>query len=64
MLDVAGLIPGVGAVADAVALGADAVAAHAERRGERLKWYELGPEIARQRSLQELDAELRRRNMR
>jgi hypothetical protein len=60
---IAGLVPGVGTVLGAIGVGADLSAAAIERRTEQLRWYELGPEIARYQSLRPLEEELRRRGL-
>jgi hypothetical protein len=59
-----GLVPGAGMITGAVAMAADGAGALAERRAEKLRWYEIGPEIARVESLRDLEAELRRLDLR
>jgi hypothetical protein len=63
-LGLVGLVPGVGTVSGLVGMGADGLGAAAERRAERLRWYELGPEIKRFESLRAIETELRERGLR
>ncbi len=58
------LVPGAGSVAGLAAMGADGAGALAERRAEKLRWYELGPEILRFESLENMQAELRKHSLR
>jgi hypothetical protein len=58
-LSVVGLVPGAGTVAGVAGIGTDAAGAAADRRAKNLRWYQLGPEIQRLRSLRALEEELR-----
>ena len=60
---IAGLIPGVGTILGTIGVGADLSAAALERRTKRLRWYELGPEIARYQSVRSLEEGLRERGL-
>lgn len=59
-----GLVPGAGTITGLVSMGADGASALADRRAEKLRWYELGPEIHRFESLENMQAELRKRGLR
>jgi hypothetical protein len=59
----AGLLPGVGTLATALGMGADAASEVAERRAAKFRWYELGPEIQRFETLRDLEAALRARGL-
>jgi hypothetical protein len=56
-------IPGLSTVTGAAGMAADAASIASSRREEKLRWYELGPEIARYRALQSLENELRQRKL-
>ena len=58
-----GLIPGIGSITGVVGLAADAASIASERRSEALRWYELGPEIARFRSLSSLERKLKEQRL-
>lgn len=55
---VLGLIPGIGTIAEAVAMGADAGAIASEKLEQKNSWYEIGPEILRLESLAALERHL------
>ncbi|MFJ5305402.1 hypothetical protein [Streptomyces sp. NPDC088350] len=57
-LSVLGLIPGVGTVAEVVAMGAEATAIASEKLERKNSWYEIGPEILRLESLAALERHL------
>jgi hypothetical protein len=59
-----GLVPGAGTVTGLVSMGADGASVLAERQAEKLRWYELGPEIRRFESLENMQAELHKRGLR
>lgn len=60
---VVGLIPVAGTVTGVIGLGADIAAAALERRSERQRWYELGPEISRFETLVSLEDHLKERRL-
>ena len=55
-----GLIPGVGTLAGAVSMASDAAGLATARESRNLRWYELGPEVQRVKSLNRLGATLDR----
>jgi len=60
---VVSLIPGAGTVTGALGIAADAASAAVGRRNERLRWFQLGPEISRYQSLRDLQARLHERRL-
>jgi hypothetical protein len=58
-----GLVPGAGTITTLASMGADGASALAERRAEKLRWYELGPEIRRFESLENMQDGLRNRGL-
>jgi hypothetical protein len=64
VMDVAGLIPGVGSVTGFVGLGTDAAAAAAESAARRVRWFELSGIVTCARSRLALEQELGLRGLR
>ena len=57
------LIPWAGTITGAPGIAADAASVTIERRNERLRWFQLGPEISRYQSLRDLEQHLRQRGL-
>jgi hypothetical protein len=64
VMDLGGLIPGVGTVMSALGLGSDAGAAIAQGRAGRVRWFELSQAVSGARQRSALEAELRSRGLR
>jgi hypothetical protein len=60
---VASLVPGIGTVTGVLGIGADVASAVTERHNERLRWFQVGPEISRYQSLRDLGQRLRQRRL-
>ena len=64
VMDLAGLVPGIGTVAGLAGLGTDAGASTARNRIEHVRWFELSEAVAGARRRLALEAELRARGLR
>jgi hypothetical protein len=59
VMDIAGLVPGVGTVAGLVGIGAAASAAAAQKQADRFRWVELGDVVASAHNLLAVEAKIR-----
>lgn len=64
VMDIAGLVPGIGTAAGLLGLGAAASAAAAQKQVDRMRWVELGGVVASARELVAVEAEIRARGIR